>query len=321
MQTRPLGRSGLQPTVITMGGWQAGKDQWTNVDDEGSIAAIRAAYDAGIRSFDTAEAYGAGHGEEILGRALEGRDDVVLMSKVFPHHYAPADLRESCETSLRRLRVECLDLYQLHWPPGVWGTPVHPLQPAIEMMLQLQTEGKIKALGVSNFNTALLEETLGYGRIESLQPPYSLFWRHYERDGTLDTCRRHDLGVLAYSPLAQGLLTGKFNHGNRPGEGDNRAGNALFQDPVFDKALAAVDQLRPMAEKYGISMSQLALAWVLHQPGMTSVIAGARTAAQARDNAHAAEVQLEAADVAAIDRIGRAVSDTLPLEQTNMWGG
>lgn len=321
MEKRQLGRSGLEVTVLTMGCWQAGGAQWTNTDDESSIAAIRAAFEGGINFFDTAEGYGNGHSEKIVAQALEGhRDDVLIATKVGPGNYTADKVRDSCAKSLERLQTDHIDLYQLHWPTGQWGTSVVPIEETMGAMLELQKEGKIRAIGLSNYNSQQIEEALHVGRVDSLQPPYSLFWRPFEANGTVDTCIKHDIGIIAYSPMAQGLLTGKFNKDNKPGEGDNRAGNALFKGETYDKALAAVDSLKPIAEKYGVSTGHLSLQWLIGQPGLTSVIVGARNAEQVSDNVKAASFKISEEDRAEIDRIGRTVTDTLGEDQTNMWG-
>ena len=321
MEKRRLGRSDLEVTVLTMGCWQAGKDQWTNVTDDDSIAAIRAAFDAGINFFDTAEAYGDGHSEKIVAKALEGhRDEVLIATKVFPGNYATEKVQESVEASLQRLQTDHIDLYQLHWPTGSWGTPIVPVEETLAPLLRLQEQGKIRALGISNYNSQQIEEILGIERVDSLQPPYSLFWRPFEENGTFATCIENEIGIIAYSPLAQGLLTGKFSKDNRPGENDNRSGNALFQGEVFDKAVAAVDELKAIAAKYGKTTGQLSLQWLLSQPGMTSVIVGARTAEQVQGNIAAAGFAISTEDLQEIDRIGRTVTDSLPQDKTNMWG-
>ncbi|HVF10930.1 MAG TPA: aldo/keto reductase [Abditibacteriaceae bacterium] len=321
MEKRRLGRSDLKVTVLTMGCWQAGKEQWTDVNDDDSIAALRAAYESGINFFDTAEAYGDGHSEKILAKALEGhRDEVLIATKVFPGHYTADKVQAACEASLERLQTDRIDLYQLHWPAGSWGTPIVPVEETLTPLLRLQEQGKIRALGVSNYNSQQIEEVLGVGRIESLQPPYSLFWRPFETNGTFQTCIQQEIGIIAYSPLAQGLLTGKFSKDNRPPESDNRSGNVLFQGEVYEKALAAVDQLKAIAAKYGKTTGQLSLQWLLSQPGMTSVIVGARTAAQVQDNIAAAGFRIAPDDLHEIDRIGRTVTDSLPADKTNMWG-
>lgn len=320
MQKRPLGRSGLDVTALTMGCWQAGKSGWKNIEDDESIAAMRAAFDAGINFFDTAEGYGEGYSEKILAQALEGkRDQILLATKVGPSNFSAENIAKSCETSLRNLQTDVIDLYQLHWPTGSWGVDVVPFEETMSAMVKLKQAGKIRAIGVSNFNAAQIGEALQFGVIDSLQPPYSLLWRAYEKNGTLQKCIEENIGVICYSPLAQGLLTGKFTEENRPGEGDNRAGNALFKGETYENALAAVEQLKPMAQHYDVSTGELALAWLLAQPGVTSVITGARNAKQVQGNIGAASLQLAAEDVARIDAIGRTVTDAMDANQTNMW--
>lgn len=321
MEKRRLGRSDLEISVVTMGGWQAGKAQWTNVHDEDSIAAMRTAYEAGINCFDTAEGYGDGHSEEILGRAVkEFRDKVYIATKVWPGNLAHAKVISACEASLKRLGVECIDLYQIHWPSGSLGSPVVPIADTMSALVQLREQGKIRAIGVSNFNGRQIEEALQQGRIESLQPPYSLFFHPYVEDGTMEVCRKHEIGIIGYSPLAQGLLTGKFHRANRPGQGDNRSHSVLFKNKTYERALEAVEALKPIAEKYGRSTGQLAIQWVLSQPGVTSAIVGARNTDQVRDNARAADFKISPEDLAAIDKIGQRVIDTIPEDKTNMWG-
>ena len=318
MDKRQLGSSGQDWSVLTMGCWQAGGAQWENVEDEASIAAMRAAFDAGITAYDTAEAYNEGYSERILAQALGSkRDQIVIATKVAAGNLAHDKVIEACERSLKNLNTDRIDLYQIHWPAGTWGSPIVPIEETMRALNTLQEQGKIKAIGVSNFNGAQIEEALGFGRIDSLQPPYSLFWDAFERNGTFEVCSQRGVSVIPYSPLAQGLLTGKFNRDNRPG--DNRKGNALFQDPVFDHAVAAVEQLQPIADKHGVNTGQLSLAWLLAQPAVASVIVGARTPEQVEDNAKAAGVRLEDADVQAITRIGQSVTQHLPDAKTNMW--
>ena len=318
IEKRPLGQSGMEVTVVTFGGWQAGKSGWTNVDDGESIKAMRAALDSGINFFDTAEGYGDGHGEEVMGEAMQSvRDQVLFATKVSGHK--AKDVVAACDKSLKRLRTDHIDLYQIHWPSGSWGGDIVPVEDTMSAMVKLQEAGKIRAIGISNFSSAQIEEALQFGRVDSLQPPYSLFWRENEFNGTLQTCVKNNIGVIAYSPLAQGLLTGKFSKENRPGEGDNRNGNTLFKGEHYDRALSAVEQLKPIAQKYGVTTGQLSLQWLLGQPGMTSVIVGARTVEQVQGNAACAAFKIDEEDRAAIDAIGRTVTDELPEGKTNMW--
>ncbi|MDA8141304.1 MAG: aldo/keto reductase [Desulfobacteraceae bacterium] len=310
MQQIPLGQSGITLSAIVMGTWQAGKAMWADIDDQQTERAMRAAMDAGITAFDTAEVYGNGHSEKIVGQALAGvRDKVVLATKVFANHLKYNQVISACNRSLKYLNTDRIDLYQIHWPPGSFGQPMVPLEETMRALVELKTQGKIRAIGVSNFNRQQLEEARQYGPIESVQPPYSLFWRAVEKE-VLPYCRQQKMTILAYSPMAQGLLTGKFGPGHQFAKGDHRAGNRLFKPENMDRVQQALNELRPIATKYNITLGQLALAWVLAQPNCCA-IAGARNAEQAVQNAAAAEIKLSADDVAAMDRIGRKVTDHL----------
>ncbi len=321
MQYRPLGRSKIEISAILFGGWQSGKDQWTGVSDEETITAHKEAFDSGITTFDTAEAYGNGHSEQILSRALaDKRDQIVIATKVFANHLKRDEVFEACERSLKNLGTDRIDLYQIHWPSGSFGSPVVPIEETMGALTELKQQGKIRAIGVSNFNRAQLEEAAQYGRIDSLQPPYSLFWRQVEDDAG-PFCLQNKISILAYSPLAQGLLTGKFKRGHTFEKGDNRAGNKLFQGETFDRALNALDRLRPLADKYGVTLGQLALAWLIAQP-QTNAIVGARNAEQAVQNAGAGDVDIDDEDLEAIDEIGRTVTDRLDKNPIMWnWGG
>ena len=318
MQQRPLGRTDLHLSAVIMGTWQAGKAMWTGIDDNETRRAMRAALDAGITTFDTAEVYGNGHSERIIGEALSDvRDRIVLATKVFSNHLQYDQVIEACERSLKNLNTDYIDLYQIHWPPGSFGHPVVPLEETMRAMVALKDQGKIRAIGVSNFNREQMQEAARFGPIESLQPPYSLFWRMVESDAA-PYCREQGLTVLAYSPMAQGLLTGKFGPEHRFAKGDHRAANRLFRPEHFQRVQNALAQLRPIADKYGITQGQLALAWVIAQPG-TCAIAGARNAEQATQNAAAGSVRLTEEDLAAMDRIGRTVTDHLD-DNPVLWG-
>jgi aryl-alcohol dehydrogenase-like predicted oxidoreductase len=186
-------------------------------------------------------------------------------------------------------------------------------------LVKLQDEGKIGAIGVSNFTGEQIEEALCFGRIESLQPPYSLFFQPYVENNTIEVCQKHNIGVIPYSPLAQGLVTGKFTHENRPT--DNRANNHIFKDPTYSMALEAVEKLKPISAKYGATTAQVALAWLIAQPGITSPIVGARNAEQIRDTAKAADLVLEANDLQVISQLATPVLDSQPADKTNPWAG
>jgi aryl-alcohol dehydrogenase-like predicted oxidoreductase len=310
MRTLALGSTDIQISTVIMGTWQTGKAMWSGIEDKESLRAIKAAFDAGITTFDTAEAYGNGHSERILGQALAGiRDQVVIATKVFSNHLAHKAVITACERSLRNLGTDYVDLYQIHWPPGSFGHPKVPLEETLDALLALKEQGKIRAIGVSNFDRGLVEAAQAHAPIESLQPPYSLFWRSMEAQ-TLTWCRSQQITTLAYSPMAQGILTGKFGPDPQFAKGDHRKDNRLFQPEIYPTILAALDRLRPIAAAHEISLAQLALAWVIAQPHACA-IAGARNADQAIANAAAMDVSLDEDTLAEMDAISRTVTAKL----------
>ena len=317
MERRRLGTSDVEVTPVLMGTWQAGKAMWAGIDDAETTRAIQAAHDAGISAFDTAEFYGKGHSERILGKALAHvRKEVVYATKVFPDHLRYDQVIEACHRSLENLGTDYIDLYQIHWPAGSFNTEPVPIEETMRALNDLKGQGKIRAVGVSNFSRVQLEEACRHGSIASLQPPYSLFWRHVERD-TMPFCREKNITLLAYSPMAQGLLTGKFGPGHKFAKGDHRARNKLFGKEHFQRVHRAIDELRRIAEARGITLGQLALAWVIAQPD-TCAIAGARNTEQVLENARAADIRLTPAEMAEMDGIGRRVTDHLD-ENPVLW--
>ena len=317
MKPRRLGNSSLSITPLIMGTWQAGRHMWTDIDDSESIRAIRAALDAGVTAIDTASVYGNGHSERIVARAVgENRNRIVIATKLFANEMKSDQVMAACERSLTNLATDYIDLYQIHWPSGAFGSEPVPIEETMQALVRLKEQGKIRAIGVSNFSGAQLAEALEVGEIVSLQPPYSLFWRQVEQDAR-PLCLARKLAILAYSPMAQGLLTGKFGPDHRFKQGDHRTKNRLFQAENFGRAQAALTALAPIAERHGATLGQLALAWVMAQPN-TCAIAGARNAEQAAQNAAAARITLALEDLAAMDRIGRQVTDHLD-EDPVMW--
>jgi myo-inositol catabolism protein IolS len=314
-----LQHSGLVLSRIIAGGWQAGRDLWVGIDDDESVAALRAALAAGVTTFDTAEDYGGGHSERVLARALgPRRDEIVIATKVSWDHLRRDQIAQACERSLGNLGTDVIDLYQIHWPAGTFGSERVPLEESMEALVRLREQGKIRAIGVSNFDLAQLRQACALGPVDSLQPPYSLLWRHAERE-LLPWCRAHGVAVLAYSPLAQGLLTGKLGPEHQLEEGDNRRDNRLFQPPLRARAHAVVEAMRPLAAARGITLAQLALAWVAAEPG-TAAIAGARTPAQARENAAAGDVILEPELRARLDALGPTMGwDLAQNDEPVMW--
>ena len=317
MRLRKLGQSDLQISTIIMGLWQAGKDMWVGIDDRQTKSAIRAACDAGITTFDTAEAYGKGHSEQVLASATRDiRDKLIYATKVFANHLKHDQIFSACHRSLKNLQTDHIDLYQIHWPAGSFGTKQVPIAETMGALNALKEQGKIRSIGVSNFSCTQLQEALEYGQIDSLQPPYSLFWRHVEKDA-MSFCVENNITILAYSPMAQGLLTGKFGPDHKFAQGDIRAKNRLFQPAVYAHAQEALARLRPIAERKGVTLGQLALAWVISHP-QTCAIAGARNSDQSTKNAGASSISLSDDELSEIDEIGRGVTDHLD-ENPIMW--
>ena len=244
----------------------------------------------------------------------------MIATKVGPSHLKRDQVIEACERSLQNLDTDRIDLYQIHWPSGSFKSDMVPIEETMGALNALKEQGKIRAIGVSNFNRVQIEEAAQYGRIDSLQPPYSLFWRQIELDASA-YCEQNKISILAYSPLAQGLLTGKFKRGHTFAEGDHRSANKLFQGEVYERAQVALDRLRPLADKYGVTLGQLSLAWLIAQP-QTSAIVGARNAEQATQNAAAGDIDIDEEDLEAIDEIGRTVTDRLDKNPVMWdWGG
>jgi aryl-alcohol dehydrogenase-like predicted oxidoreductase len=315
MRTRALGSRGPEITVIGLGTWAlSGPYQfgWGPVDDDESIAAIRAAVEAGVNWLDTAAVYGFGHAEEVLGRALEPfrvGEDVLVFTKCGRSWYEtrpeivydlrPDSIRFECEKSLRRLGLERIDLYQFHWPDYGTGTPV---EESWATMGELVDEGKVRWIGVSNFTVELLNRCEAVRHVDSLQPPLSLLNRH-AREELIPWAAAHGTGVIVYSPMASGLLTGSFSAGalDRLAEDDWRRRAAAFQEPAFSRSLELVERLRPVAGRLGVGLPALAVAWTLAVPGVTGAIVGARRASQIDDWLSAADLRLSADDLAVIE--------------------
>jgi myo-inositol catabolism protein IolS len=317
MEKRQLGTSGIEISPIIMGTWQAGKRGWVGIEDAEIIEALQGALDVGITTIDTAEIYGNGHSERLVGEALAGvREQVILATKVFANHLKYERVIEACDRSLVNLKTDYIDLYQIHWPAGAFNSEIVPISETMRAMADLKTQGKIRAIGVSNFSGQQLAEAAEFARIDSLQPPYSLFWRYVEQDA-MEYCQANQISILAYSPMAQGLLTGKFGADCKFPKEDNRCQNKLFQGENYHRAQLALNQLRPIATELNCTLGQLALAWVIAQP-QTVAIAGARNLEQVLLNAKAADIVLSPAQLQRIDAIGCQVTDNLD-DSPKMW--
>jgi aryl-alcohol dehydrogenase-like predicted oxidoreductase len=309
VKTTTLGRSGLHVSRIAFGTWQLG-GEWGQFDEDAAIAAIRRARELGVNFFDTAQGYGFGASELILGKALRHeltteRDAVVIATKGglrrtdrgLVRDASPEWLRRGVDASLTALGVDHIDLYQVHWPD-----PNVPAAETAGALRDLITEGKIGHVGVSNYNTAQMDDFSGTLAVETLQPPYHLFRREIE-DEILPYCRAHDIGVLVYGPLAHGLLTGTLNAHTRFNHDDWRNGSAAFRGATFRRNLATVRALEIFAASLDLSASQLASAWALSNPAVHVAIVGARKTSHVEESLHAADVSLTDSDLDEIDKI------------------
>jgi aryl-alcohol dehydrogenase-like predicted oxidoreductase len=323
MKTRKLGRTELEVPVIAFGAWAAGGWMWGGTDDAAAVAAIRRGIELGMDAVDTAPIYGFGHSERVVGAAIAGRrDEVVVMTKaglrwdddrgelffeytddhgrarkVF-RNSRPDSIRHEAMQSLARLGVDHLDLLQVHWPDATT-----PIADTMGVLAELRDEGKVREVGVSNYSPDQLAEAqraLGDVPLASTQPCYSLVFRNIEVD-VLPAARELGLGTLVYSPLAQGLLTGTVDPDRVFPEGDQRRGKEEFSPEgrrLVNEALGRA--VRPVAERHGATLAQVALAWTVAQPGVTSALAGARTARQVAENAGAGDLELTADELRAI---------------------
>jgi len=322
LPTTRLGGTGMHLTRVGFGAWAIGGGGWAhawgNQDDAASVAAIRHAVASGINWIDTAAVYGLGHSEEVVAAALAGlpeADRPYVFTKggqvwdpadrsAAPRRVgAPASIRTEVEASLRRLRVERIDLYQMHWPAED-GTP---LEEYWQVFTDLKREGKIRAAGLSNHGVPQLEAASQIGNVDAIQPPFSLIHRDTAGDLLL-WAREHGAGVIVYSPMASGLLTGAFTAARAAGlqPGDWRAGHPDFTEPALSANLALAEALRPVAERYGVTPAAVAVAWTLAFPGVTGAIVGARGPRQVDGWLPAATLELKDDDLSDIAAAIRA---------------
>jgi aryl-alcohol dehydrogenase-like predicted oxidoreductase len=314
MQTRKLGNSDLQITPVGYGAWAVGGGGWQfgwgPQDDDDSIAAIHRSLKLGVNWVDTAAVYGLGHSEEVVARALKewkGKRPHVFTKcamrwdkdgRVTKVH-DPQSIREECDASLRRLQVDVIDLYQIHWPPEDNGPT---LEESWRTMAALQKEGKVRWIGVSNYDVPQLQRCEKIAPVTSLQPPYSLIRRQIENE-TLPYCERRGIGVIVYSPMASGLLTGAMTRERvaKFAPDDWRRTSAEFREPRISKNLELVDRLKKVAARYGVVPGAVAIAWTLRRSAVTGAIVGARNAKQAEEVMRAGEVNLTPQDIAEIE--------------------
>jgi aryl-alcohol dehydrogenase-like predicted oxidoreductase len=321
MEYRQLGESGLSASAITFGAWAIGGWMWGGAERSDAVAAVRASYDHGVTSIDTAAIYGQGLSEEIVGEALQGipRETVQIMTKfgmrwddtkgefafrtkdnsgksLDIYKYAGRDsVIKECEDSLRRLRTDYIDLYQIHWPDSTT-----PIAETMEALADLLKTGKIRAAGVCNYNAAQMAEAERTLKLASDQVPFSMINRGIENE-LEPWCIAHQKAILAYSPLQRGILTGKIRPGHTFQAGDTREDSRFYKEENIIRINAFLDELRPLAAAKGATLSQLIIRWTLERPGITIALVGARDVRQAVENAGAIGVKLSGEEIAGIN--------------------
>ena len=323
MRYRKLGQSDIEVSVIAMGCWAiVGDSTWGTQDRQEAIGAIRSALDHGINFFDTAEAYGDGESERLLGEGLgPDRDRAIIASKVSSDHLRPDQIAQACERSLQNLNTDRIDLYQVHW-----ASREAPLEESLAALESLRSQGKIRAIGVCNFGPHDLDDLLASPRsVVSNQLVYSLLARAIEYE-IQPRCVQNSVSILPYSPLAQGLLTGKFRSADEvpPGRARtrhfsrDRSGTRHGEAGCEAETFAAIAALREIAREAGCSMADISLAWLLHQPGVTSVLAGARSPRQIEENVAASDLQLSPAVLERLSEVTGPVKRALG-PNADMW--
>ncbi len=316
---RALGSSEVSVSPVIFGAWAIGGWMWGGADEADSIAAIRASIDSGATTIDTAAIYGLGDSEEVVGKAIRGlRDQVQIATKcgmrwdsdegadpwaskdqsgrdvVIRKNSRPESVVYELEQSLKRLGTDFIDLYQVHWPDST--TPVEETMAAL---VKLKDQGKIRAIGVSNYDVSWMRRAQAVAPLASLQPPYSLIQRKIEPE-ILPFCRENGIGVIVYSPLERGLLAGTVGPDRVFPEGDHRATHRFFTVVNRERVLQSLKRVRPIAERHGVSLAQVAINWTIQEPGVTAALVGARTAEQARHNAEAMRFALTAEERAEV---------------------
>ena len=322
MEYRKLVHTDLRLSVVTFGSWAAGGWMWGKADHKAAVEAIKASYELGVTSIDTAPIYGQGESERVVGEAIKGipRDKVQILTKygmrwdlakgefafksknnqgkdIDIYKYAGKEsVIKECENSVRCLGTDYIDLYQIHWPDST--TPLSETFEAVERLIE---QGKVRYAGVCNYDAALMEDAGKVIDLVSDQIPYSMVNRGTDRE-TIPYCMRNEKAVIVYSPLERGLLTGKMKPGYAFAEGDHRKNNPFFTDDSIERTNAFLDKLKPLADEKGVTLAQLVIRWTVNHPGVTVALVGARNPAQAIQNAKAADVVLSADEMEFINQ-------------------
>jgi len=310
METTQLGRTGIRVSRLCMGCWQAAG--WATSDDERFVRTIQHGLDLGLNFLDTAVGYGRGHSEELVGKAVAGRRDKVVIATKFSHPSSrPDGVRKACEEACRRMGTDYIDLFQQHWPPKDI-----PLADTIGALEKLKEEGKIRAIGVSNWMEPEWSEIDDPSRVDCLQPNHSLLWRSIEHS-VLALCRKHNIAVITYSSICQGILAGRFMSLDDIPR-DSRSHNRRLTAEEFPEVLKVLEALKGVASKYDKTMAQTALRWLLDQEGITAPIIGASRPEQVDQNLGALGWQLDPEDWQHLADVSRPLSRNLKPHDT-LW--
>lgn len=307
MNYKTLGKSDVQVSELILGCWAMGGDYFGQTEDKNSLEAIHASFELGVNTLDTAEIYGDGRSELVVGQAAKeiGRDKLCIISKVFKPSMKHDLMIQACENSMKRLGTDYLDVYFLHYP--VPNEEVS-IEERMSTMMELKRSGKIHAIGLSNFSLDEMKEAMKYGDVDVIQPCYSLLWRY--DDPLLQFSLENQIGVIPYSTLAQGLLTGKYQKDAVFTDGRARA--ALFQPENYNRCLEVTEVLAQVSAKYQRTPAQGAIRWLLQTPGITAPIVGAKNAKQAQENILASGWEFSPEDYRTIDEASRRFTDSLP---------
>jgi aryl-alcohol dehydrogenase-like predicted oxidoreductase len=320
VRTRRLGSTDLYFSTVGMGTWPMGSVfggmSWGPQDDEESVNTILRALDRGINWLDTAPTYGRGHSEEVVGMALKQAPRRPLVVTKCGSTWTEDlkstfrldrdSVRAQCESSLKRMGIDVIDLYLVHWP-----NPIEYMEEGWRTCSDLVREGKIRYIGVSNFTIEQMDKLQPIHPISAMEPPYSMIERRIE-SGVLDYCRSHDMGVIVYSPLQQGLLTGVMKSVDELAENDFRRNNPHFKEPEFSLNLKLANELAPIADKHGKSVAQLAIAWTLRRPEVTAALNGARTPSEIEDSVLGGDWELSQDVIGTVERLLEERAKRLP---------
>ncbi len=305
MEKRMIGGTGIEITEIGLGCWALGGGYWGEQDHKDSVKTIQAALRAGINHFDTAPVYGSGRSEQVTGQQLKrARERVIIATKSM---YLPGNgVLNSIERSLKRMCTDYIDIFYIHWPKT--GKDMRPMMEALE---GARSSGKIRAIGVSNFSVAEMEKIGEAGRIDILQSGYNLLWRRAEKE-IIPFCKKNNIAFTAYSPLAQGILTGKFERILRFKSGDLRARIIFFEQNIWPDVYNSVEKLKSVAEESGIPLASLVLKWTSSRPGITGIAAGARTRKQIEDNTACYIKKIDTVVLDGITKISDEINRIMP---------